>query len=96
MRNPPHETAVFEITVVLPPVAEQRKIACILNRWDQALDTVKALVTAKTERLTPDAVAALKKKQEAERAAKVVELCMSREPAATGSERGRSHDLTER
>lgn len=35
----------------LPPLTEQRKIACILSRWDQALETIKALVTAKTERL---------------------------------------------
>lgn len=37
--------------VLLPPLPEQRKIAAILGTWDTAIETLKSLVAAKTERL---------------------------------------------
>lgn len=37
--------------LLLPPLGEQQKIASILSRWDQKLDTLKALVATKTERV---------------------------------------------
>jgi type I restriction enzyme S subunit len=37
-----------KLPVVLPPLPEQRKIADILSTWDEALETLDALIAAKT------------------------------------------------
>ena len=42
---------VKDLTIILPPLAEQRRIAEILRTWDEAIETAEAELKAKQERM---------------------------------------------
>jgi len=43
-----HAPDLAEITVVLPPLSEQRRIAAMLRTWDQAIEAISSLQEAAT------------------------------------------------